>query len=464
MEHFSAGGVFWLPDTSGRRVPGELVFDADGARLVLHDSLEADQAGADGEDVGISPQWRTFGTVHGQFHDGRRATLLDVAGMSLPGPFDTVHEDWSASFALLGDWADGSEFGLAMFSFDALLPWADPPGIASQAKSKQPVVVDGNTAELAATDLPDGTLLRLLTGASGQWDHAQVRLEQWCSFEATGGPLPLADVLRRWVRPMQDLLIVCLGRPVRLVSLHVALPGAGPQDARMAVYFSAVQPAATAAPTAARIGDYNAPTLVTGDEPPVPLPGLLRRWCDMREEHLEAVTLLCGPLYAPFIYGEHRYASTFQAAEALAKKGFDTKDTTKMAHKARVAAVRAVLEQSALDPDVVTWAGSVIEGRNDKPLWRLIEDLTGATGPLGEEIMAGVPDFPRQVAGARTGVSHGGAGSTDALRRHWLGELLTWVLRVHLLGLSGVPVAATAGRALAKPRVKRAIEGLAGPV
>jgi Protein of unknown function (DUF4011) len=33
----------------------------------------------------------------------------------------------------------------------------------------------------------------------------------------------------------------------------------------------------------------------------------------------DVVTLLCGPYYAPFIYGRHRYASTFQAAEALAR-------------------------------------------------------------------------------------------------------------------------------------------------
>jgi len=121
----------------------------------------------------------------------------------------------------------------------------------------------------------------------------------------------------------------------------------------MAVYFAAVQPAAAAAPTAARLGDYYAPTLVTGDDPPVPLAGLLRRWCEVREEHLDAVPLICGPFYAPFIYCEHRYASTFQAAEALAKKEFDTE--TKAEHKARVAAVLGVLEQSGLDPDVVTW-------------------------------------------------------------------------------------------------------------
>jgi len=124
MEHFSTGGVFWLPDAAGRRIPGDLMFDADGARLVLHDSLEAAE---DEEDVGVAPQWRTFGAVHGQLHDGRRATLLDVAGMSLSGPFDIVREDWSARFAPVGGWTDGAEFGLAMFSFDALLPWADPP-------------------------------------------------------------------------------------------------------------------------------------------------------------------------------------------------------------------------------------------------------------------------------------------------------------------------------------------------
>lgn len=463
MEHFTAGGVFWLPDAAARRVPGELVFDADEVRLNLHDSLEAARPSDGEEGADVSPQWRTFDAVHGQLHDDRRATLLDIAGVSLPGPFDAVHENWTAGYALLGAWTDGAEFGHAMFSFDALLPWADPPGVASQAKSKLLVVVDVTTAELAKTGLPDGTRLRLLAGTHGDWDHAQVRLEQWCAFEAEGGPLPLRDVMRQWVRPMQDLLIVCLGRPVRLTSLHVRAPGAGERDPKMAVYFAAVQPAAAAAPTAARIGDYNAPTLVTGDDPPVPLRELLRRWCAVREAHLDAVTLLCGPFYAPFIYGEHRYASTFQAAEALAKQQFDTKDKPKEEHEARFGAVEALLDQADLDPKTVEWASSVLRSRNDKPLWRLIDELTRASGALGEAVLAGAPRFPQQVARARTGVSHGGAESTDALRRHYLGELLTWLLRVRLLEQAGVPTAASAERALAKPRVRRAIEGLADP-
>ena len=69
----------------------------------------------------------------------------------------------------------------------------------------------------------------------------------------------------------------------------------------------------------------------------------------MHAAQRDAITLLCGPYYAPFIYGEHHFASTFQAAEALAREEFDTRDKPKEEHRERIAAVTAALEQAGLD-------------------------------------------------------------------------------------------------------------------
>jgi hypothetical protein len=53
--------------------------------------------------------------------------------------------------------------------------------------------------------------------------------------------------------------------------------------------------------------------------------------------------LLLTPYYAPFLFGEHRYATTFQAAEALTRDLVPTKDLSTDKHRERV---KGVVESS----------------------------------------------------------------------------------------------------------------------
>lgn len=55
-----------------------------------------------------------------------------------------------------------------------------------------------------------------------------MHVDQWCAFEVEGTPAPIADILSTWARPLQDLLIICLGRPVRLQEMLVSSPGQPP--------------------------------------------------------------------------------------------------------------------------------------------------------------------------------------------------------------------------------------------
>lgn len=223
MKHFISSGVFWLPADRTREVPGQVTFDADGVTLTLQGSLRA-PAVLPGAGGSASPEWASEPVAHGQLHGGTEVTLLDLDGRTMP--FRLHEETWRAGFALSGGLTEADAFDVARFEFDALLAWADPPGIAAEGPPSERVVIDPRSATVAETELADQTRLCLRTGVAGTWSHDRIHLDQWCAFEASGIPLPMRRVLGEWVRPLQDLLIVCLGRPVRLTSLFVRSPGA----------------------------------------------------------------------------------------------------------------------------------------------------------------------------------------------------------------------------------------------
>lgn len=457
MDHFTSGGVFWLPDHPLRRSPGDLTFDAQGVQLQLHDSMEEFVESPDGI-IGVAPEWKTFAIVHGQLHDDREVSLIAVTGISLPGPFNSAHEAWSAEFALVGGFIDVTEFEHVQMEFDALMAWASPESIAREGETRNSVVVGfGPTATLAEAHIGTGAKLRLLTGGRGSWNDQGVHIEQWCAFEVATGPVPLRSILDDWVRPLQDLLIVCLGRPVRLTALRVRAGGHDGQSKDLEVSFAAVQPPSASPLKPEQVQVFNAPTLLTPANAGSPLEDLLRNWFEVRDSHSAPITLVCGPYYAPFIYGEHRYASTFQAAEALARELYGSRELSKRDHRKRADAVLRCLLKCELDREVVDWARRVLEPRNDKPLQALMSELIAGTGALGATIHAVDQDFPKQLTTARTGVSHGGAKGANVMTRFWLGDILTWVVRVQLLSEMGIPVATLAQRVLANPRFKRAL-------
>jgi hypothetical protein len=199
--------------------------------------------------------------------------------------------------------------------------------------------------------------------------------------------------------------------------------------------------------------------------PPSPLPfsALISDWFRLRARLSDVITLLCGPYYAPFIYGQHRYASTFQSTEALACATLPTRQKTRSEHAARVNAVTAALQDAQLDAETITWAETIIRGRNDKPLRQLIEELISSTGEVGHQLLAAAPDLPGSVAAARTSVSHPGSTGQGTLTRYWLGEALVRVARARILAELGIPVEDLSASITLKPSFQRVLRKVATP-
>jgi hypothetical protein len=459
MKFFAANGRFWLPQRRQRTVHGSLIFDEDGVRLDLDDPLRAPEV-REGGIVSGSPESAEEPAVHGRLRDGREVSLLRVRGWSMPA--DGMQETWFADFALTGGLISGDAFSQMVVIFDYLMPWVRPPGILRSELFSSSVTVETQQVTLAEAALGDGRTVRLVTGVAGRRADDSVNLDQWCGLEVIGDqPKPVLEVLNEWARPLQDLLVVCTGQPVRLEQVLLRTPEHAPRRAPLKLLFKAAQPAVRANPVVAHLDSYDSPTLLTYEASPLPFSTLIGAWFGVCDRLPDAVTLLCGPYYAPFIYGSHRYASIFRSAEALARAVQDTQEKSSKQHRARVEAVTAVLEEAQLEPEITGWAIRVLQGRNDKPLRQLMEELISSAGDMGRELLATAPDLAGLLAAARASVSHPGAEGPGTLARYWLGEALIWVLRVRLLAELGVPVSDLSARVTQKTAFQDVLRELA---
>jgi hypothetical protein len=459
MEFFVTPGRFWLPRPPRRAVHGSLTFDEDGVRLVLSDPLRAPQV-REGGIVSGSSELADEAVVHGWLRDGRAVTLLGLRGWSMPA--DEMSETWIADFAVTGGHTSGDAFSQMVVIFDYLMPWVQPPGIIRGDLLSPSFTVETQQATLAQTELGDGRTVRLVTGVEGRQTGDSVHLDQWCGLEVTGEePKPVLEVLNSWARPLQDLLVVCIGQPVRIEQVLLGTPEHDLGQTPLELLFKAVQPAARAHPAAMGLDGYDSPVLLSYAASPLPFDALIGGWFGLYDRFPDVVTLLCGPYYAPFIYSRHRYASTFQAAEALARAVPDTREKGRQEHRERVEAVVAVLKEAQLGEDVTGWAMRVLQSRNDKPLRQLMEELISSAGDMGRELLAAVPDLAGLLATARTGVSHPGAEGPGTLERYWLGEALIWVLCARLLAELGVPASQLSARVTPKPAFQDALSELA---
>lgn len=459
MEFFGERGRFWLPQLPQRMVHGHLSLDEDGVRLDLDDPLRAPEVGAGGIVRG-SPEAAAEAAVHGRLRDGREVSLLRLRGLSMPA--DGMQEVWFADFALTGGFTSGDAVSQVAVVFDYLMPWVQPAGIRRGGPLSSSFTVDTEQVALEETALGNGRTVRLVTGVAGRQDDDAIHLDQYCALEVTGEePKPILEVLNDWVRPLQDLLVVCTGQPVRLQEVRIRPPEYDPRRRSLGLSFKAVQPAARSHPTAAQLVSYDSPSLLTYAESPLPFSRLIRSWFGLYSRLPDSITLLCGPYYAPFIYGSHRYAATFQSAEALARTLLNAREKSRRQHRARMRAVTGALEEAHVDPEITGWATRILQMRNDKPLHQLMEELISSTGYMGQMLLATVPDLGRRLAAARASVSHPGRSGPGTLARYWLGEALIWVLRVRLLIELGVPVSDLSANVTQKPAFRDVLRELA---
>ncbi len=442
MEFFTARGRFWLPREHDRvAVAGAVSFQEDGVRLELEGSLRP-QERRPGDGAFGAPAELIEPVIHGFLRDGREVTLLAARGFSWHA-YD-IGEDWRAEFLLCGGHFQDDNFVEAQVCFDYLSPWARPDAVVTRKPGEDRVVIDTEDTVVDTASFDSRAKIKLCTGVEGRSSEGSVHLDQWAAFEITGSSRKrrtVKDVLDGWVRPLQDLLVFSVGRPVRID--HIAVSPRRRDTKRKAlaeVYCQLIQPPSGRRPTASDLLSYTSPALLTYRDSPVPFERLIPAWFELHQRLADVITDLCGPYYAPFIYSGHRYASTFQSAEGLANNLLSAKQKTRPEHKARVKRVMDALAKANLEQADLDWAAPILDQRNDKKLTELVEELILGAGEIGTMLLDAVPQLPQEAATARARVSHPGQGGPNVYHRYWIGEALTWVVRVLVLAQLSVPL------------------------
>ncbi|MBQ1071643.1 hypothetical protein KBX06_00455 [Micromonospora sp. C31] len=456
MEFFTVDGMWWLPASPEHQLPGTLSFDADSLELVVHGSLEPATATSSG--VSLFPtEWSTTPVIFGRTHEGKDVTLLDAGGANFVGP-DVTKSSYRVGMALTGSHTS-DRFVEAWCQFDYLNAWSQPPPVTESGGRSHEYTLRFHNVDLAEAQL-EGAEVRLTANVTGRIKRDEVTCKQLAYFVVAFDPSSTSDVLGNWVRPLQDLLILALGKPVRLTELHLRSESTGKLNEAA---FEAVQPAPSRRdPDWASIAGNSAPTLLTLRDTPIPFADLLPRWFDLRSKFSEVLVLLHSPHYVGSMFSEHRYSSAFQSAEALAHVlGYSGREKSRAEHRTRVDRLILAAQSAGLNEDSVSWAGRVLRSRNDKPLSKQIHDLVVSTGRIGQEILGTSADFGQITASARTGVSHGGASkSLGVVERHWYGEVLRWVVRAKVLMELGMREGEIEDRVLGRASFRHAIRNL----
>lgn len=446
-------GTWWLPDTPNHRVPGTLLHEAGGQlTLVTHAALRQYEypPSVDGvvkHSFG-SPEWHRLSFVHGYFRDGKPVTLMEAAGTDMSGPFERVTETYSVEVALIGSHLQEDPFSEVLMEFDWLSDWLPLPSLIGDDPRKIDLsIIERMPLTLQEIVVGSGKIL-LRCGVEGRENEGSVHLDRVAFVsanppEATGWK----HLLQRWVRPIQDLLTVSLGRVVQVTRLQFRpVATARFDDMLVEACFDVIQPTPIAIDeergrrSSALIHNFSAPTLYTACDASYCVNCVIRSWMLSWREGSGLIALLLAHLYAPFMYTAQRYGSIFQAVEGMHARFFVGSELGRKAHNRRVDGIVEAAKKANLPLGDIEWAERVLRSRNDKNLAARVEEVVASTGTLGKAIFERKSDFGRMCAALRGSVAHPSSSSLvpDPAKQYWYGEILSWVARAILLQRAGV--------------------------
>ena len=353
---------------SAPAVPGRLTINGGGIRLVTETPL----AVADMDVAGLIGAVVELPIVHGET-DAGCISLLDAETVASPFGSSVTR----AQAAVIGDaWVKSDAFVEARFSFDWLTAWLAPKSTYDRGEHDDDPILTADLAEQAPCDADAGRAT-VESVAATSWkaerNAVSVRRETYVRVFLPSA-LGWDAILRRYIRPLQDLLVVALGRPAQLTGTY--LRPAGQPDAPAAALLELRTPLVHRAdrgrPTYQQLHAYSNAVLLDDSEFVSNATTILSGWFVVIDKHRVAVMRLNGPSCAPFNYLDNQWAAVSEPMESLHMGLFAAREKTPAEHKARVAAVVAAMEAAGLDQAIQTWATKILESPNDKGACRVI--------------------------------------------------------------------------------------------
>lgn len=462
MEPFFAEGRWWLPGHRDDAAPGSFTLrDGDASLTVYEPLVSADEVS------GSAAGWThvIYPVVHGRTNAGEDMTLFEARGIVLSPWRSDSKSALDVAAGARGRHLDADAFAAVSFQFDYLPAWLNPPMLIDEPEFGT-LTVDLGRKILAEAPAREARV-QIRTEMTGSWTP-NVSLEQTTSvLVESSQPVSYKEALDRYVRPFQDLITLCLDRRVCLVSLLGSAPGDGDRDRDALLFFASATGLTPARePSLSDIVGMGSGTVLWGGDAPIGMPELIERWFGLYDDCRPMLVPLLGRHYAPFMYAEHELGSTVNAAEALHRRRFDSRQLSKPCHQRRVRSVVDAATDAGVEPDDLEWAESVLKVANSKPLKQMMTELLVASGGVGEAILAVEPDFCTNVVRLRVAVAHGNANGRAELshaQRFRHDQALRWVVRCFLVGELLGDQGEAQRRTLDKESFKFAVRRLADP-
>jgi hypothetical protein len=324
--------------------------------------------------------------------------------------------------------------------FDHLLDWAraslDRPLTRDEKPgSSKRLSIDLET-EVVATARSGGTTIQLRTFRRWSADHRKVEAELRPNFRVElDDPTEWRDVMRRYVRPLRDLISFATLRGARIDEVRLR-----PRDHQEGAWPRLVlrwidlgRPPREGQDLLIQDMLFTAKTLPGGFE------AGLRRWLELHESRSAVMDLIFGVDYAPFIYDEQRFLALAQAAEIFHRIAVGGSRLPTEEHQRRVEAAVSSLGDGKLQD----WARPILQQANFLRLGERIEGLISPLGNLGIEIAGGDSGrFVRRIVDTRNFLTHQDERKPNVLEvpdRYWHGQALVWLIRAWLLEELGMP-------------------------
>jgi hypothetical protein len=441
-------GVWWLPTAPSTRVYGRLSYGTQALRLVTNETLIAPERSAKAMTWNLGTV--AWPIVHGETEANTAITLLGAESRYAPiGKHVT-----RAGCALLGpDVLERDAFAEVRLTFDWLTAWLCPPKIYDRGPHDDDTEMRVDLRRQSLCGVPvDSDHVEFMANAKWQLAHDAVEVQRSTYVGVRfGEPSSWREILEQHVRPLQDFLVVALGRPVQLTGMYLR-PAVEPlSEDFYDVKLPLIQRDAVSETSYGHLHAFPSTVLLDGAEFLKHAEDIVPGWYDINARNRIAVIRLNAPAYARFNYLSNQCASVAQAFESLFMGECATKQKGRAAHAERVRQVQETLEAAKLDPEIVTWATNVVRARNDKSFSERFADVIGLASSFGSALVEDMPDLANDLTALRHAVAHGartdGTGTLsgpDVDRMFYLKEIGTWIMRTALLELSGARVAASA--------------------
>ena len=428
-------GEWWNADNPSVRVAGTLSLDDNGAELLVFGQLTDASV-----PVTRTGPVQTVPLIHGRTAEGDRYTL---AGSWRGG---LHYDDGHASRELLRPEATlrGAHLDSDELQFDRMLLWlddlvalADDPSVDIDVD-----VEDGGWPRLVAVRAERQVVL------DGRFDHERVQLI--AAPEHSGGgqrttvglevyfdvvpdePAQWRELIDGPAAQLADLTTLATTHPaaIRSVKLH-SIAGSSSRDRVWVDLLLPFRRPRSRREDQGWLASFQ--RLFSSEDAP---DDVITRWDEVSEQYRGVLPLVFGPSYAPFIYGEHRFVSVCQAVEALHDLVHGARELPADEHQARIDAVLA----ADLPPEHAAWADAALRRVNSISFTKKVERILAECPPTAHQL--DVQHLARGIAATRNPLSHGALDRDGMLEdpdRHWVHEVLRFVVSWYLLVALGMP-------------------------